>query len=319
MKIYNQIPVEGGISVSSLVTVYYLRLPKNYNGMREKLPFYQLVYIDSGEMEYTVGDNTFTLRAGQTVLMPPDAVRSGRLVSSGRGFIGIVSFTSSSEALESISAQPGEGKTVPVLEPSPNEVSMLREILNEGVSLLEPIYGDAMYKGMRLRDESDGVSVSVVAAKLTLLLTLLKRGAGISRHRPDASASDAESEIRLMGRVKEYLSRRVCSEVTVADICREFNISSSRLKRIFHENEGCGVIDFFIELKIERAKAMICEDKMNFTQISERLGFSSLHYFSRLFRSRTGTTPSEYRRLNSRLNSRPSEKSEGNPDDFEIL
>jgi len=293
MKIYNRIPASGGISVTSLVTVYYLRLPKNYNGMREKLPFYQLVYIDSGEMEYTVGDNTFRLRAGQTVLMPPDTVRSGRITSPGRGFIGIVSFTGEGPALQSISVKPDVGMTVPVFEPSPNEVTLLREILNEGVALLEPIYGDAVYKGMRLRDGNDGSSVSVVAAKLTLLLTLLARELNSPRPVP---AVGSEGEIRLMGSIKEYLGRRVCSDVTVADICREFNISSSRLKRIFHENESCGVIDFFIGLKIERAKAMIKEGGMNFTQISERLGFSSLHYFSRLFRNRTGMTPSEFKR-----------------------
>ena len=87
--------------------------------------------------------------------------------------------------------------------------------------------------------------------------------------------------------------------MTISDICREFNISSSRLKRLFRENEACGVIDFFISLKIDRAKALISEGGMNFTQISERLGFSSLHYFSRVFRQRTGMTPSEYRRMSN--------------------
>ena len=33
---------------------------------------------------------------------------------------------------------------------------------------------------------------------------------------------------------------------------------------------------------------------MNFTQISETLGYSSIHYFSRQFKKLTNMTPSEY-------------------------
>ena len=39
---------------------------------------------------------------------------------------------------------------------------------------------------------------------------------------------------------------------------------------------------------------MIRDEQMNFTQISEFLGYSSIHYFSRQFKKMTGMTPSEY-------------------------
>jgi YesN/AraC family two-component response regulator len=47
-------------------------------------------------------------------------------------------------------------------------------------------------------------------------------------------------------------------------------------------------------MKIDRAKEMIREKKYNFSEISERLSFSSIHYFSRRFKLITGMTPSEY-------------------------
>lgn len=47
-------------------------------------------------------------------------------------------------------------------------------------------------------------------------------------------------------------------------------------------------------MKIEFAKQLIREDQMNFTQISDFLGYSSIHYFSRQFKKITGMTPSEY-------------------------
>ena len=47
-------------------------------------------------------------------------------------------------------------------------------------------------------------------------------------------------------------------------------------------------------MKIDFAKQLIRENDMNFTQISDFLGYSSIHYFSRQFKRSTGMTPSEY-------------------------
>ena len=54
----------------------------------------------------------------------------------------------------------------------------------------------------------------------------------------------------------------------------------------------CGIIEFFTEMKVEFAKQLIRENQLNFTQISDFLGYSSIHYFSRQFKKVTGMTPS---------------------------
>ena len=51
----------------------------------------------------------------------------------------------------------------------------------------------------------------------------------------------------------------------------------------------------FNNIKIEKAKEYIRENEKNFTQISDELGFTSIHYFSRLFKKKTGMTLTEYR------------------------
>ena len=53
-------------------------------------------------------------------------------------------------------------------------------------------------------------------------------------------------------------------------------------------------MSYFISLKIDTAKAMIRDTDLNFTQISEKLGFSTVHYFSKLFKDRVGVSPSKY-------------------------
>ncbi len=47
-------------------------------------------------------------------------------------------------------------------------------------------------------------------------------------------------------------------------------------------------------MKIDTAKQLIRDNHLNFTEISDRLGYTSVHYFSRQFKKLTGMTPSEY-------------------------
>jgi YesN/AraC family two-component response regulator len=51
---------------------------------------------------------------------------------------------------------------------------------------------------------------------------------------------------------------------------------------------------YFKQLKIKEAKSLIRENNFNFTEISFMLGYNSIHYFSRIFKSETGMTLSEY-------------------------
>ena len=44
----------------------------------------------------------------------------------------------------------------------------------------------------------------------------------------------------------------------------------------------------------DQAKLLIRENSLNFTEIANTLGYSSIHYFSRQFKKITGMTPSEY-------------------------
>jgi AraC-like DNA-binding protein len=63
---------------------------------------------------------------------------------------------------------------------------------------------------------------------------------------------------------------------------------------MFKEQTGTSVIEFYKSLKIEEARKLIREGQYNYTEIAERLGYTSIHYFSRQFKKTTGMTPSEY-------------------------
>ena len=71
-------------------------------------------------------------------------------------------------------------------------------------------------------------------------------------------------------------------------------MSCSAVQLLFHEQLNCGVIDYFNQMKIQRAKDIIRDGSMNLTEIAYFLSYSSPSYFSKQFRLATGMSPSAY-------------------------
>lgn len=94
-----------------------------------------------------------------------------------------------------------------------------------------------------------------------------------------------------------YLEQNIGRRLTIEEICRDNLTNRSKVQKVFKECTTEGVISFFQILKIEYAKIMIRETDMNFTQISEVLGFSSVHHFSKKFKQLVKMSPSEYARF----------------------
>ena len=72
--------------------------------------------------------------------------------------------------------------------------------------------------------------------------------------------------------------------------------SRSYLERLFYEEMNCGIKQYFMQMKVERAKELISERHYSFTEIASMLGFNSIHYFSRTFKKYTDMTPTQYQR-----------------------
>lgn len=67
------------------------------------------------------------------------------------------------------------------------------------------------------------------------------------------------------------------------------------LSNLFSELEQTTIEQFFIKLKVERAKEQIEEGGLNFYEIAYRLGYSSHSHFTNQFKKVTGVTPSQYK------------------------
>jgi len=71
----------------------------------------------------------------------------------------------------------------------------------------------------------------------------------------------------------------------------------SQLSRLFSEIEGITLEQFFILQKIEKVKEWLAYNELTLSEISWKLGYSSVAHLSAQFKRITGMTPSEFKKL----------------------
>ena len=82
--------------------------------------------------------------------------------------------------------------------------------------------------------------------------------------------------------------------LSLAEIASLSHLSVSNLKKIFRRYSDKGVMKYYTHVKIRRAIQLLDEGHP-IAQVSEHLGFSSVNYFSVVFKRETGYTPGTYR------------------------
>lgn len=82
---------------------------------------------------------------------------------------------------------------------------------------------------------------------------------------------------------------------TLGELAKLAGLSKSRFRTVFKQVTGTSTVRYINWLRINRARALLMEGDYTVTEAAERVGFSDVYYFSRLFRKMTGASPSSYR------------------------
>jgi len=99
----------------------------------------------------------------------------------------------------------------------------------------------------------------------------------------------------------EYLDIKVNWSALLAD---ELHQDYKHLSGLFSTVEGITLEQYIIQQKIERVKELLFYDELNLSEISYKLGYSSVAHLSAQFKKVTGQTPSQFKATRSTANSR---------------
>lgn len=102
------------------------------------------------------------------------------------------------------------------------------------------------------------------------------------------------------GETKEiilYLYTNYMNKITIQELTEKFHINRTSLTERFREITGYPVMEYLIRLRLYLASKMLKETLLPVSEIIERVGFSDLTHFGRMFKKNFGYSPSEYRTI----------------------
>lgn len=106
-----------------------------------------------------------------------------------------------------------------------------------------------------------------------------------------------EPKSELIRSIDDFFQSNLHRQINMQELCRALNYSSTYIIRVVKQYHGMTPIEYFNKLKIDEAKKMLeSSETIMIKDISDALGFSNQHYFSKVFKQYTGCNPSEYKR-----------------------
>lgn len=284
---YIKTPIKEDLVIKRIVTVHYFEYACDYLFEGEKHDFWEFLYVDKGEVEVMAEDRGYKLRQGEMIFHKPNEFHNVWANGKVAPNLIVIAFECKSPSIRYFNDK--------ILNIGDYEKNLLANIIREAREAYSSPLNDPSLKKLEKRNNRPFGCEQLIRVYLEqMLIHLIRKGSSVNTVSKLSSSVKERSDADLMLRIQGYLNENVCKTLTFEDVCRFSQLSRTNLKVLFKEKTGAGVMEYFKKLKIEEAKRMIREGEYNFTEIAYKLGYSSIHYFSRHFKKVTNMTPSEY-------------------------
>ncbi len=236
--------------------------------------FFHFIYVFSGSIRTTFGEKEYLLQERTLIMIPPGVVHSvtGQEISVSLD----VKFSCSEGLARMITSLPERISPV-----NDQNHGLLCSILEEAVG------------------QADGYEELINLRMYELIIQLKRESAGTQ---PESCPVKTSENAAIRG-ILQLIEEKLETPLNVSDLAEICGYSGNYFRLLFKEHTGMTPNSYISRRRIARAKELMLYSDLNVTQISERLGYQSIHDFSRQFRQLTGIPPTEY--IGRIKNSRP--------------
>lgn len=289
---YQSIFLEETLTVKNLYTIHYFEYMNDFAFKGEAHDFWEFVYVDKGAVHITAGDELHRIDKGEVIFHEPNEFHQVTADGQNAPNLIVISFACCSPHMDFFRHK--------ILKLDDMERNLLAYIITEAKESFAERLDDPGQKKMILQSEIPFAALQMIKLYMEqFLLHIIRRyrnplTVNQKQKSKISMTTKQRSDEAIFTRITGYLEAHVDEHLSIEQICHTNLIGRSQLQKLFQEQSGLGVIEYFSKMKIESAKHLMRTNHMNFTQISEKLGYSSIHYFSRQFKKITGMTPTEY-------------------------
>lgn len=284
---------EDSFTINKIYSIHYFEYMNDFLFEGEAHNFWEFICVDKGEVGVTADKSFTVLKKGDVAFHQPNEFHNVKAMGQATPNLFVVSFNCNNQAMRFFRKK--------ILHIDETERNLLSNIIVEARRCFDCRLDDPYLQNMPSKESTMLGAAQLIRIHLehflihlirrySQVITLNKRIPYMEVLKTTKNRTDTE----VFNRVIDYLEANISCHVTIEEICRENLVGRSQLQKIFKEHCSSGIIEYFSNMKITAAKELIRTKRMNFTQVSEHLGYTSIHYFSRQFKKLTGMTPSEY-------------------------
>lgn len=271
------------LNINRIANVHYFEFLNNYHTMQDSHNFNELIYVDNGYVDIEAENYKGRLKQRQFIIHGANELHSLSSDSKTAPNVIIIGFESQCPELKVFSMTPA---TLTL-----SEQSILSEIIKESRNVFLPPYDIPNNTDMKKRDTYPFGADQLIKNLLEyLLIKLIRTNSSLQQN----NLLNIDNIPNLLFEIQTYINNNYEQKINIGELCFLFGTNKTTLCSLFKEYLNCTVMDYVNRLKIRMAKIKMREGKENFTQISEWLNFSSVHYFSKVFKQHENLTPSQY-------------------------
>ena len=229
----------------------------------------ELFFIVGGKGQFLIGDQLYPVDANNLVMINPDVTHTEVSLNAQPLEYIVLGI----EGIELAGSENTNGQFSILDHYESAEISgCLRNILRE------------------MEQKNTGYE-DVCQAYMEILVIRLMRSTSLAvpQEPPVASAN------RQCAAVRRYIDLHFKEPLTLEQLAEEGHMNKYYLSHAFKREYGVSPINYLISRRIEESKYLLAETDLSMSQVAQLLGFSSLSYFSQVFRRTQGISPKEYR------------------------
>ena len=234
------------------------------------LPEFQLVYVTGGEGIFISGGKTYGVKPGSVMLILPGLAHAYKPLPESGWHEYWVGFKGSyfSTLLE-------EGRF------SPEHVFFEIGLHDSILSIFNQIFDE-------VRAQRPLYQMKACAGVLSLIAEVLSR---------DRRKDQPNYYEQIVARAKCLMESNIYGDINLSSISEQLGISTSRLNEIFKTYTSMTPYQYYIHIKIHKAESLLEQEELPVKEAAFRMGFEDQYYFSRLFKSKTGVSPSGWKKF----------------------
>ena len=261
---------------TKLLHIFMMDFSKGWGVREHSHEFYQIWYVLAGEAEYLLNGQKMTIRSDDVIFMPPGVSHELPVMQDGLLRYVDIKFRVEDEQLRQECEQ----------------IPLVMQLNNKEIH-------DTIIKCRECWYEPDQHSFEIAKLLFEQVLQQILKEHLEPKRTPLwlPTIKNIEELSGVAAEIANYIDIHYAEEFSLEKVAGIFRYNKAYLCKKFKDGTGMTIVNYLNYVRIARAYDLICYTSDSISNISMTVGFSSVHYFTRIFKKICGMPPGEIRDL----------------------